>query len=41
MKPVYCGNLEYGARNSEVERLFSRYGRVDRVDVKSGKHFLS
>ncbi|KAH9328609.1 hypothetical protein KI387_000717, partial [Taxus chinensis] len=36
MKPVYCGNLEYGARHSEVERMFARYGRVDRVDVKSG-----
>ncbi|GLJ46025.1 hypothetical protein SUGI_0969590 [Cryptomeria japonica] len=40
MKPVYCGNLEYGARHSEVERLFSRYGRVDRVDVKSGFAFI-
>ncbi|KAH9328608.1 hypothetical protein KI387_000716, partial [Taxus chinensis] len=40
MKPVYCGNLEYGARHSEVERLFSRYGRVDRVDIKSGFAFI-
>lgn len=37
MRPVFCGNLEFDARQSDVERLFRRYGRVDRVDMKSGK----
>lgn len=36
MKPIFCGNLEYDARPSELERLFKRYGKVERVDVKSG-----
>lgn len=36
MKPIFCGNLEYDSRQSELERLFGRYGRVDRVDMKSG-----
>lgn len=40
MKPLYCGNLEYEARQSEIERLFGRYGRVERVDMKSGKNNL-
>ncbi|GLJ46038.1 hypothetical protein SUGI_0969990 [Cryptomeria japonica] len=40
MKPLYCGNLEYEARQSEIERLFSRYGRVERVDMKSGYAFI-
>lgn len=37
MRPVFCGNLDYDARQSEIERLFSKYGRVERVDMKSGK----
>ncbi|CAL5397917.1 unnamed protein product [Camellia sinensis] len=36
MRAIFCGNLEYDARQSDVERLFKRYGRVDRVDMKSG-----
>ncbi|CAA0809488.1 Serine/arginine-rich splicing factor RS40 [Striga hermonthica] len=40
MRPVFCGNLDYDARQSEVERLFRRYGRVDRVDLKSGFAFV-
>lgn len=40
MKPLYCGNLEYEARQSEIERLFSRYGNVERVDMKSGFAFI-
>lgn len=31
------GNFEYETRHSELERLFSKYGRVKRVDMKSGK----
>ncbi|KAK2967957.1 hypothetical protein RJ640_027320 [Escallonia rubra] len=40
MKPIFCGNLEFDARPSELERLFKRYGKVDRVDVKSGFAFV-
>ena len=38
MRPVFAGNLEYDTRQSELERLFSKYGRIDRVDMKSGKN---
>lgn len=37
MKPIFCGNFEYDARQSDLERLFRKYGKVDRVDMKSGK----
>ena len=37
MKPLYCGNIEYEARQTDIERLFGRYGKVDRVDMKSGE----
>ena len=37
MRPIFAGNLEYDTRQSELERLFSKYGRIDRVDMKSGK----
>ncbi|KAA8520575.1 hypothetical protein F0562_014831 [Nyssa sinensis] len=40
MRPIFCGNLEYDARQSDVERLFKRYGKVDRVDMKSGFAFI-
>ncbi|KAK6162450.1 hypothetical protein DH2020_002291 [Rehmannia glutinosa] len=40
MKPIFCGNLEFDARQSDLERLFRRYGRVDRVDMKSGFAFV-
>lgn len=36
MKPIFCGNFDYEARQSDLERLFGRYGRVTRVDMKSG-----
>lgn len=36
MRPVFCGNFEYDTRQSELERLFSKYGRVERIDMKSG-----
>nr|CAZ96031.1 arginine/serine-rich splicing factor [Sorghum bicolor] len=35
MRPVFCGNLDYDVRISEVERLFGKYGRVERVDLKT------
>ncbi|XP_072966190.1 serine/arginine-rich splicing factor RS41 isoform X1 [Typha angustifolia] len=40
MRPIFCGNFEYDARQSDLERLFSRYGKVDRVDMKSGFAFV-
>ncbi|KNA07382.1 hypothetical protein SOVF_172420, partial [Spinacia oleracea] len=35
MRPVFVGNFEYDTRQNDLERLFSKYGRVDRVDMKS------
>ncbi|XP_059634102.1 serine/arginine-rich splicing factor RS41-like isoform X2 [Cornus florida] len=40
MRPIFCGNLDYEARQSDVERIFRRYGAVDRVDIKSGFAFV-
>ncbi|KZV41047.1 Arginine/serine-rich splicing factor 35 [Dorcoceras hygrometricum] len=40
MKSIFCGNFEYDARQSDLERLFRRYGKVDRVDMKSGFAFV-
>ncbi|KAK9147726.1 hypothetical protein Scep_006483 [Stephania cephalantha] len=40
MRPIFCGNFEYDARQSELERLFGKYGKVDRVDMKSGFAFI-
>lgn len=37
---LYCGNFEYEASEREVERLFERYGRVERVDMKTGFAFI-
>ncbi|WVZ17457.1 hypothetical protein V8G54_010439 [Vigna mungo] len=39
MRPIFCGNLDFDARQSDVERLFRRYGKVDRVDMKSAGRF--
>ncbi|WRX08112.1 RNA recognition motif domain - like 6 [Theobroma cacao] len=30
MRPVFVGNFEYETRQSELERLFSKYGRIER-----------
>ncbi|PKI38335.1 hypothetical protein CRG98_041246 [Punica granatum] len=40
MRAIFCGNFEYDARQSELERLFRKYGKVDRVDMKSGFAFI-
>ncbi|KAK9056113.1 hypothetical protein SSX86_027201 [Deinandra increscens subsp. villosa] len=40
MKPVFCGNFEYETRQSDLEKLFGRYGSVERVDMKSGFAFV-
>lgn len=36
LPPVYIGNYEYDADERELERLFEKYGKVDRVEFKSG-----
>lgn len=40
MRPIFVGNFEYETRQSDLERLFSKYGRIDRVDMKSGYAFV-
>ncbi|KAL3524235.1 hypothetical protein ACH5RR_017069 [Cinchona calisaya] len=40
MRPIFCGNFEYDARQSDLERLFRKYGKVDKVDMKSGFAFV-
>ncbi|KAI3897730.1 hypothetical protein MKW92_043857 [Papaver armeniacum] len=40
MRPVFCGSFDYETRQSDLERLFSKYGTVDRVDMKSGFAFV-
>ncbi|GFY84281.1 RNA-binding (RRM/RBD/RNP motifs) family protein [Actinidia rufa] len=40
MRPIFCGNFDYDARQSDLERLFKKYGKVDRVDMKSGFAFV-
>lgn len=39
VKPIFCGNLDYDSRQSDIERLFGKYGNVQRVDLKSGEFF--
>lgn len=34
------GNIEYDIRQPELERLFSKYGRIERLDMKSGNPFV-
>ncbi|KAI4328949.1 hypothetical protein L6164_021259 [Bauhinia variegata] len=36
MRPVFVGNFEYDTHQSELERLFGKYGRIERVNMKSG-----
>jgi RNA recognition motif-containing protein len=38
MRPVFCGNFDFDARQSDLERLFSKYGPIRRIDMKSGTH---
>ncbi|KAH9625909.1 hypothetical protein KSS87_023429 [Heliosperma pusillum] len=35
MRPVFVGNFGYDTRQVDLERLFSKYGVVERVDMKS------
>ena len=41
MRPVFVGNLDYDTRHSELDHLFYRYGRVERIDMKSGLRALA
>lgn len=36
MRPIFVGNFEYETRQSDLERAFSKHGRIERVDMKSG-----
>ncbi|KAL2901622.1 Serine/arginine-rich splicing factor RS31 [Bienertia sinuspersici] len=40
MRLVFIGTFEYDTRQTDLERLFSKYDRVERVDMKSG-NFIS
>ncbi|KAL5082669.1 hypothetical protein RYX36_011090 [Vicia faba] len=40
MKPIFYGNLDFDARQSDVERLLRKYGKIDRVDLKYGFAFV-
>lgn len=40
-RPVFCGNFEYDASPTEIERLFKKYGKLDRVDMKTGRSSYS
>ncbi|CAM0870904.1 unnamed protein product [Alopecurus aequalis] len=40
MKPVFCGNFDFDARQSDLEHLFSKYGPIRRIDMKSGYAFI-
>ncbi|KAL6659947.1 hypothetical protein ACP70R_002069 [Stipagrostis hirtigluma subsp. patula] len=39
-RPVFCGNFDYETRQSDLERLFSKYGPIRRIDMKSGYAFI-
>ncbi|XP_074291230.1 serine/arginine-rich splicing factor RS40-like isoform X1 [Silene latifolia] len=39
-RPIFCGNFDFEARASDLERLFRRFGKVDRVDMKNGFAFI-
>ena len=34
---IFCGNFQYDATLREIERLFDRYGPLERVDMKTGE----
>eukprot|EP00891_Asterochloris_glomerata_P006920 jgi/Astpho2/6920/Aster-01787 len=39
-RPVFCGNFEYDANPRDVERLFDRFGPIERLDMKTGFAFV-
>ncbi|KAL1565905.1 serine/arginine-rich splicing factor RS31-like [Salvia divinorum] len=40
MRMVFCGNIGYEARQSDVENLFSQYGSDVHLEMKSGCAFV-
>jgi len=40
MRPVFCGNFDYDTRQYDLEGLFSKYGPIRRIDMKSGYAFI-
>jgi len=36
MRPVSCGNFDDDTRQYDLEGLFSKYGPIRRIDMKSG-----
>ncbi len=36
---LYVGNLDYSATNEQLEELFSKYGKVNQIDIIPGKGF--
>jgi RNA recognition motif-containing protein len=38
-KKLYVGNLSYSVTNQDLQELFSKYGKVDSVNVIEGKGF--
>ncbi|WIA10309.1 hypothetical protein OEZ86_000450 [Tetradesmus obliquus] len=39
-RPVFCGNFEYDASESSILRMFEKFGRVQRIDMKTGFAFV-
>eukprot|EP00803_Ostreobium_quekettii_P005750 evm.model.scf_732EXC.5 EVM.evm.TU.scf_732EXC.5 scf_732EXC:25373-26168(-) len=35
--PVFCGNFEYDAQARDIEKLFDKYGPIERIDMKTGE----
>jgi RNA recognition motif-containing protein len=40
MRPVFCGNFDHDTRQYDLERLFSKYGPISRIDMKIGTRSL-
>lgn len=34
---MFCGNFEYDASESSILRMFEKFGRVQRIDMKTGE----
>ena len=38
-KKLYIGNLDYSVSREELEKLFSKYGKVEEIKLIEGKGF--
>lgn len=36
MRPVFCGNFDHDTHQYDLERLFSKYNPISRIDMKLG-----